>query len=321
MLDLPPAQAPPMPPHWRLAPMPDAPLCLAQPRRLLDQGGHQALAASPALLAALAAPVETGTTLAAYDSSGAAWRLRHAGFDTSQPLWRVQALADSRAGLFAALRGLLGRQLAGGLLHELRGPLNALSLHGDLIERMASSGEPAASAPRILNSAGVMRERLRELSRRQDALVALWLGEPASGGAGLRQLVDESLRLLRGHLSLQEVRLRGDGLDCIGEACIAGGAAAAQLALFALLLGACAGARHNRVAAGEAEVLFVATLEDRILTLELQAPYEFQALGRELAGTDSAGLLAALALLLEPAGLRLEASPELALTRLSLRLA
>lgn len=321
MLDLPAPQSPPLPPHWRLAPMPDALLCQAQPQRLLHHGGHESLAASPALLAVLAAPAAAGITLAAYDSSGAAWRLRHTGFDTRQPLWQVQALGESRARLFAALRAVLARQLSGCLLHELRGPLNALSLHRDLIERMVAAREAAANTARILNSAGVLRERLRELGQRQDAIVALWLGETAPGGGELKRMVEDSLRLLRGYLSLQEIRLRSEGLERIGEARLRRGAAEAQMTLLALLLAACAGARHNRVGDGEAEILFVAALAGPVLTLELQAPCEGQALGRELAGTDGAGLLAALALLLEPSGMQLEASSEQAFIRLSLNLA
>lgn len=316
MLDLPASPAAP-PAHWRLAPLPDAPLCEAHPDQLVQAGAHQHIAASPALLAALGHSEAPGL-VCAWDSSGAAWRLRRCAVAAARPLWWVQAVADSRARLFARLRGLLGLELGGCVLHELRGPLNALSLHADLLERLLGHGDPAANAPRARNSAEVIRERLRELRQRQDGAVALWLGEPAPGAAALARLVEDSLRLLRGHLSLHEVRLRSEALDSIGTAQLPRGAAEAQLALIALLVAACAGARRSRTAAGEAEVLLVAGTGGPGLSLEIQAAFDGAALGRGLAGTDGDGLLAALALLLEPSGLRLEADAGLGLVRLVL---
>jgi signal transduction histidine kinase len=316
MLDLPAASTPAPPPHWRLAPLPGAPLCLPRADRLALAGGHDSLAASPALLAALAAAAAPGATLAAYDSSGAAWRLRRA--DAAQPLWQVQALAESRARLLTALRGLLGPRLSGCLLHELRSPLNALSLHAELIERTLLGRNPVAAVPRALDSVAVIRERLRDLGRRQDAMAALWLGGADNQGAALAGIVEHSLQLLRGHLSLQGIRLRGAGLEALGTVRLAQGAAEVELVLLTLLLAASEGARHNRVGAGEAEVLLVAENGAQGPSLELQAPCETATLGSELAGTDGAGLLAALALLLEPSGLRLEAEPAEALIRLRL---
>jgi len=313
VLDLPPAGTT-APPHWRLAPLPGAPLYQPQAERLAPLAGHAALAASPALLAALALPAAPGQLLSACDSSGAAWRLRR--IDQDRPLWAAQAVDESRARLLTALRGLLGGRLAGSVLHQLRSPLNALSLHAELIERSLSNGERPGAAQRALESAAVIRERLRELGRRQDAMAALWFG--GDEGAGLAVVVERSLGLLRGYLSLQGVHLRGVGLDALGGAQLPRGAAEAELALITLLLAACDGARHNRVGESEAEMLLAAESGAHGVSLELQAPSEADALGRELAETDGAGLLAALALLLEPSGLRLEVRPEQALTRLLL---
>lgn len=325
MLDLP-AAAAPAPPHWHLAPMPDAALYQVQAQGLIGVDDHDCLAATPGLLAALARPDAPGALLLAWDSSGAAWRLRHAGAAAGPPLWRVQALADSRAGLLTRLRGTLGRVLAGCVLHELRGPLNALSLHADLLTRLLGEDDPGASLPRALNSAEVMRERLRELRQRQDGAVALWLDQPAAGGgAALARLVGDSLRLLRGYLALHEVRLRSEGLEAIGAAQLPRGGTEAQLALLGLLVAACAGARRNRTTTGEAEVLLVAGARPPGLCLEIQAPFDGQALGRELDGAADGGrqagdevALAALALLLEPSGLALEADAPLGLARLTL---
>jgi hypothetical protein len=312
MLDLPAAAS--IPPHWQLAPLPDAVLCEAHPDRLLHAGGSEPLAASPALLAALdradAAPL-----LLACDSSGAVWRLRRCAAAAARPLWWVQSLDDSRAQLCARLRRLLGRELAGSVLHELRGPLNALFLHADLLERVLSNGDDLV---RARDSAGVIRERLRELRQRQEGVVGLWLEEgPAPGGAALARVIEDSLRLLRGHLALHQVRLRSEGLESIGASRLVRGATAAQLALLALLLAACAGTCHNRTAQGEAELLLVAGAGPQGPSLEIQAPLDTRALAREL-HADGEELLAALALLLEPAALRLETDATLGLTRLSL---
>jgi signal transduction histidine kinase len=329
MLDLP-AAAAPAPPHWHAAPMPGAALYQAQAQGLVRADGHDSLAATPGLLAALARPPAADTLLLAWDSSGAPWRLGHAGPAGGPPLWRVQALADSRAGLLERLRSVLGRELAGCVLHELRGPLNALSLHADLLARLLGEDEPEASLPRALNSAEVIRERLRELRQRQDSAVALWLERPEAdgGAAALARLVGDSLRLLRGYLALHEVRLRSEALEAIGTAQLPRGGTEAQLALLGLLVAGCAGARRNRTATGEAEVLLVAGARPQGLCLEIQAPFDGQPLGRELAGGGHDGrqagqagdssVLAALALLLEPSGLRLEADAALGLVRLTL---
>jgi signal transduction histidine kinase len=318
MLDLPSPPSPPAPPHWLRAPLPDAPLCRAQPDHLARVCSHETLAATPALLAALCAPATPGAMLLAYDSSGAAWRLLHAG-DAAQPLWRVQALAESRARLHQRLRGVLAQQLLECVLHELRNPLNALGLHADLIARLLGGGDPAA-APRALSSVEVIKERLGELRRRQDAALALWLGDPAQpGGAALAPLVEHSLRLLRGHASLHQVRLHGEDLSLIGAARLRDDALPAQIALITLLVAACEGAHHNPAADG-AEVLLRAVAGNGALVLEIQAPLEGLELARELADTDAEGLLATLALLLEPSGLELETQPLQALTRLVLKL-
>lgn len=321
MLDLPSTEAAAAPAHWRRAPLLNAPVWLARCDRLIRAERHEPIPASPALLARLGRPAAAGEMLIAYDSSGEAWRLRHADAAGELQLWQAQSLSDSRARLFSTLRGVLGQQLTECVLHELRGPLNALSLHADLMARLLSAG--AQQVQRALPSVEVIKQRVGDLRKRQDAAVMLWLGDVAqaeAAGADLGEVVDSSLRLVRGHLALQEVRLRSEALQLIGSTRLRQGAAQTRLVLMALLLTACAGARQFRTADGSTEVVVQASIEGRTLVLELQAPIDGGTLGRELADTDTAGLMAALALLLESAGIALEADPVQASTRLSLGL-
>jgi len=318
MLDLPSADAAATPAHWREAPLPGAALLLARRDRLIRADRHEPVAAAPALLARLAAAAGDGDVVVAYDSSGAAWRLRHAGAAGELQLWQAQSLDDSRARLFSRLRGMLGQQLSESVLHELRNPLNALSLHADLMARLLSG---SAQLERAQPSLDVIKQRVGDLRRRQDAAVGFWLGDAAlaeAACADLRHVVEDSLRLLRGHLALQDVRLRSEALHLIGSTRLQRGAAQARLALMTLLLMACAGARQFRDADGSSEVMLQTFIDGHTLILELQAPVDGQALGREAADTDGSGLMAGLALLLESAGIALEADPGQALTRLSL---
>lgn len=321
MLDLPAADVAAAPAHWRHAPLPNAPLWLARQDRLIRGERHESIPASPTLLARLNRPAAVGEVLVAYDTSGEAWRLRHAGdagAGAETRLWLAQAVNDSRARLFSTLRGVLAAQLTECVLHELRNPLNALSLHADLMARVLAGG---GAVERALPSIEVIKQRVGDLRRRQDAAVALWLGDPAQpemASAELRAVVDDSLRLVRGHLALQEVRLRSEALDLIGAARLRSGAAQTRLVLMALLLMACAGAKQYRGADGGAEVLVQAIGDGNTLIVELQAPLDGQTLGRELADTDTAGLIATLALLLESAGIAIETDPLQAVTRLSL---
>jgi signal transduction histidine kinase len=321
MLDLPSADAAAAPPHWREAPLLNARLLLARHDQLIRADLHQPTAASPALLARLTAAAGRGEMLVAYDSSAEAWRLRHAGAAGDAQLWQLQSVADSRARLFSSLRGVLAQQLTEAVLHELRNPLNAMSLHADLMVRVLSAN---GLAQRMLPSVDVIKQRVGDLRGRQDAAVRLWLGDATlaeAACADLAVVVDESLRLLRSHLALHDVRLRSADLHLIGTLRLRSGAAQARLALMALLLMACAGAKQYRTADGSTEVVLQASIDGRTLCLELQAPIDGHALGREVADTDGDGLMAGLALLLEAAGITLAADPGQALTRLSLAMA
>ncbi|MDR3418900.1 MAG: hypothetical protein P4L83_22220 [Nevskia sp.] len=320
MLRLPPAGAPAPPEHWWHAPLPDAVLLLARPDALLTVAGQAPVAAAGELLAALGRPAAPGATLVALDAADGCCRLRHAGAAADGQLWQMQSLAESRARLLTRLRALLAERMAERVLHELRGPLNAMLLHADLVGRLlpaAASGQ----AERIAASTDIIRQRSRDLRARLDASAALWLGaeEDAAEPVTLGQILDDSLRLLNGQLSLQELRLRAEGLHLVGGRRLAGSATPVRLALIALLLCAAAGTLGRNGGAGPAEITLSATAGDgHAAALELRAPLDGAALGHELAGTDTGGLLATLALLLEPAGLGLHFGDGAGLTRLSL---
>jgi signal transduction histidine kinase len=298
---------------WLEAPMPDAAVCLA-----LDDGlvrlDHEPVSVAPLLLQSLNAGGAAGRLILACDSSGESWRLRHDGTAGAARLWRLQSLADSRRLLFQRLRGVLAPELAGRVQHELRNPLNALSLHADLIARLLqkNGSAPAAIGP----SVEVIRQRLQELERRQDAMLALWLAPPEAAEAppSLGAVLDETLRLLRGHLSQQNIRAYGDNLAPLDAVPLRGAAAPVRVSLLALLLMAAAGARQYPAANGSARI----DLAGAEGALELQAPLDGQPLGRALGDCDTGCVLAGLALLLESAGLRLEADARQGLTRISL---
>lgn len=300
---------------WLRAPMPDAAACLALPDRLarLD---HEPANASPRLLRTLNTAETSGRIILACDSSGELWRLRHDGAAGPAQLWRLQPLRDSRERLFARLRAALAPELAGRVQHELRNPLNALSLHADLIGRLLQKGGADAAA-RIAPSVEVIRQRLRELEHRQDAALALWLDRPEEGAAPatLGGVVDDCLRLLRGHLLPQNIRLHADELAPLAAVPLRGAAAPVQLGLTALLLMAAAGAKQYPAADGSARIDLSGAGG---CTLELQAPLDGHQFGRVLGDAcDTSGVLAGLSLLLEPAGLRLETDARQGLARLS----
>lgn len=306
-----------IPSCWNEAPLPDAACCAAWPDRLAYLDRHESVPASPALLEALNAAGTEGRTLVAGDSSGEIWRLRHGGAIHSTQLWRLQALPDSRERLLVRLRSALAVRLTDRIQHELRNPLNALSLHADLIARLLPKSGSIGQSERINPSIEVIRQRLGDLLQRQDATVALWLAPPAEADLGplsLGAALDSCLQLLRGYLSQQDIRLRTETLQHLDERPLQRAATATQLVILALLCIAAAGARQYRAADGRTEIVLSAQPGG---ILEIQSALDPQALGRELADGDAAATLASLALLLEPAGLRLEAPALQALVRLT----
>src|SRR3546814_17765183 len=113
--------------------MPDAGWHALRDEALQPIDHAQPLAITAALCNMLANAAADDTVLA-IDEDFAPWRLRKVG--GSDELWRAQALNDSRSRIFTRLRCLLSSRLSSQFLHDLRNPINALSLPADLLARM-----------------------------------------------------------------------------------------------------------------------------------------------------------------------------------------
>lgn len=190
--------------------MPDADWHELRGAELLPLDYAKPLVISAELQTTLAsAPAES--TILACNQSDALWRLRKiAGRDS---LWRAQALADSRSRIFTRLRCLLSSRLSSQFLHDLRNPTNALSLHVDLLARLVTMPN---AAERSGVSLRVIRERLTELTRRQSALVSLWLATPAADcDTSTQAIMENAVRVVRGFGALHEIHLRADELDSL----------------------------------------------------------------------------------------------------------
>lgn len=296
------------PEHWRFAPLPQAPLYELDAAGLRGIDTSLRIVPEAALGAALRAAT-AGDIVLAQASDGAVWRLQR--LSQAAALWRVQALSDSRRASFLALRNLASARLVAQVLHELRNPMNALSLHSDLLGRLL---QPGAAAPeRAATSLKAIRDRLNDLGTRQNHAVQLWLAAADAvdeSPIALTGLVDEILRLLRGLFVLSEIRLRGEALELLDAAAPLRSSAALRLAVIALLLSAHDGACRSAEAAAH-EVRVRAHDERSHVRLGVEAP-----LGLLLAPDEAAQL--ALLLGTERIGVEVE-SPQSVVLRLPRR--
>jgi len=224
-----------IPAHWQRTVMPEAGWYWLQADRLRAVQGDGALELNAALRGELerAAP---GATVIASDRDEVIWRLRK--IDSvpvgNDALWQAQTLVESRSRLFCDLRGRLASRLSSQLLHDLRNPVNALSLHADLLARLVAMPE---AEDRATASLRVIRERIGELTRRQDALVSLWLAPPACGAdASMQRLVENAVRLARGFGALHDIHLRVGALDRLANCRPPRIVAHVEVAMIALLL-------------------------------------------------------------------------------------
>lgn len=190
--------------------MPDADWHALRDGELQPLDHAEPLVLAPALHETLA-KAAAGETVFASDEGDAAWRLRKVV--GSDALWRVQAVADSRSRIFTRLRCLLSSRLSSQFLHDLRNPTNALSLHTDLLARLVTMPD---AAERSAVSLRVIRERLTELTRRQSALVSLWLATPAAEtDTSTQGIMENAVRVVRGFGALHEIHLRADEVDAL----------------------------------------------------------------------------------------------------------
>lgn len=126
------------------------------------------------------------------------------------------ALADTSA------RGLADREAAGWcallerlepmLAHDLRGPLNALTLHIELLRRVSEGMEPAPKAERVQRSLDSLDREVDRLTHRIDGVLRL-IGElrdaPSSFSlAGLLEECEHELRTAARHAGV-EMRIEG----------------------------------------------------------------------------------------------------------------
>lgn len=294
-LDVPVSPTPPVPPHWQAVPLPDADLHRFDERGLRGLGARHALAATPALLAALATAGDGALVFARAGEE--TWRLQRC----DAGLCRVQALADSRQRIFTQWRAHLAARLSAQILHELRNPMNALSLHADLLGRLIGGPQPERGAA----SLQVIRERINELGARQNALVALWLATAADEPAvELPRRVEENLRMMRGHFALQEIHARVSGLERLGRCRPPRRGAPLELALIGLLLLAADAVVATRVDEGSAELrIETVDVDEAHCALRLHAPLAAAepapGLDWDRRGATVADVLAEIALLLD----------------------
>jgi signal transduction histidine kinase len=304
------------PPWWTAAPLPDAALYVARRNGLDSLDGRSAAAAEPELLEILSADGSPGQIIFARDASGETWRFRRRWAAGQAQLWQLQSLEDSRERLHVRLRSLLGSRLVDRVLHELRNPLNAVSLHADLLERILQETPPAELRQRASPSVEVIKRRLQELRRLQDAAALRWLAgaDPEGAPTGFGAVVADSVRLLRGGFSLQNISLRAESLDRLDRLPLNRGASRVQMVVIALLSMAAAAVQHTKGADDDGELVLRGCDG---AALELAAPLDCRSLGHDWVEADTAATLAGLALLVEPDGLHLTVSTQPPLVRLS----
>lgn len=133
------------------------------------------------------------------------------------------------------LRTRLAAELAPQLLHELRNPINAISLHTDLLLKLVASTE-SPTPSRLSGSLETIKKRLADLQRRQDDLVAYWLAdeEPGADSATLGDVLPAVKAVLSPLLSHHECRLDATALDAVSNCRVSLSAQELHLLLVAL---------------------------------------------------------------------------------------
>lgn len=303
---------------WLTAPMPAAALyALAGDHlRCLHADGTN-IRLADGLRQALAVDGPARQTLAATDAAGASWRLRRSGRLDALAVWQVQAVDETRRHLLRNLRSTLSARLSGLVLHELRNPLNALSLHAGLMSSLLAQAG-AAPAERLLPSARLMRERLADLEARQSDMVSLWLADAERSEAeavSVAQLAEDTVRFMRGQFAASTVQVQPQGLAPLAGWPAPASPVRLKLSLIALLLMACDAAAGSAPAAGRVELRSSAAAAPHAppFRLELRGALDASMIYGGLAEPgeppELARMAAALALLLEPDRVGLELLP------------
>lgn len=285
-----------LPWFWEQAPLPQPQLWLQHGPDLRSLATAAVVPASVAVLAALRSWPE-GRNLALRDAEERLWILRACAAVGDGRLWQAQDLAQGRTLLFDRLRGALSRRLAGPVRHELTGPLQTLAFSAEIAQRMAGLPGDARFAANL----DIIGQCVRELHQRQSAAISLWLAPPpgVAPPAVLREVLEEAQAMVQGCLG---VPLRCSGLSLLDGVLLPGPGQKLRIGWLALLL--MAGRRASRTS-GENRGLKLSVARDQGLFLELDESVEAGALGPEFAAQGDAAALAAVAVLLEEAGLEL----------------
>lgn len=294
-----------LPAHWHTAAMPEAALYRLEAGRLVCGAADAPIALTEALYASL--PESASTATLAASGGGVLWRLRPVSTGAA-PLWQLQSLDESRRLLGLRLRAVLASRLSTQILHDLRNPMNALSLHADLLARLL---EVPQGVERAGGSLKVVRERLKDLSARQTEMVSLWLS-PIDADVrelGLQPLIEDTLRMMRSHFSLRELRVHCAGLERLEGWPRVRFGARVRLVLIALLLLASDQALAETAGGPGAEMhVELSAGTQSPPELRIHTPWSPEALaGREWGRpqTAVAALIDELALLVDDAGVDL----------------
>jgi hypothetical protein len=291
---------------WLLAPMPDASLYLLREATLCALDGAGEFRLSDALLSRFEAALPTDDMLIARDSDGMYWRLRRLSAPDGLHLWRLQSIEDTRKRLLDRLRTALAPRVATHLLHDLRNPMNALSLHADLAAQiLAMRGGTAVESERMASSLRIIKERLRDLQGLQNRAVALWLGTPpeASSATTTGAVISETLRLLRGILARPQVNLNIDDLELLNSCPVTARALPSlQLSFIAVLMMVSTTPDVPEAPAAVRQLRTHADTPARVI-LDIEAHFHSASLESHLDAADIIGVFAALALLLEQHGI------------------
>jgi signal transduction histidine kinase len=281
---------------WLDAPMPGAAVCTLEVDTLTDPLGARQLRLGGDLTRRLSAVA--GTHLA-QDAQGALWRLRILGPAKGPQLWQLQSLAQSRFQLAALLRATLAQRLAGHVLHELRNPLNAVSLYTDVLGMLVPKAAQADAQDKAATALKSIKDRVQELNLRQQTSMVVWTGqEDVEPPVPVSTIWRDVTRLIGAHLTLKTIPLRGQGLEAVeqcGLMCPRPLLALAWISL--LMMGADAAALHPEGAA-DRHVGLAARVSGGSLQIHHRGPLEPASLGAALGPVDSAVAAAALALLL-----------------------
>lgn len=295
---------------WLEAPMPGAVACGVESKGLCDRDRSRRFALHGDLYRRLGGAAATKTLLA-QDQQGQLWRIRPCGGPEAGAGFLLQSLAESRFSLAALLRSAMAQRLAGHVLHELRNPLNALSLYTDVLNMLLPrAGDPGAleKAATALKS---IKERLQELTLRQQATVVLWCGEDRlESPIPISAIWRDVSRLMAAFLTLKTIPLQSQGLELLEQCPLACPRALLALAWIGLLMMAADAAELQPEGHPERRLQLHAAAASSGLRMTVAGPMASSALGVELGVTHTQGAAALLSLLVYPGPAAIELAPD-----------